>query len=67
MALAVEESRLQQQQLHQEVSALEENCVALLSDARAAEDKVQQACEEHLREHKDSAELKSKIQQAFEA
>lgn len=38
-----------------------------MRDARAAEDRVQRACEEHLREYKNSAELKAKIQQTCEA
>lgn len=67
MALAVEESRVQQQQLRQEVTAMEGRCSTLLRDARAAKDRVQLACEERLQKYKDSAELKAKIQQACEA
>lgn len=67
MNSAVEESPLQQQQLCQEVSAMEERCASLLRDARTVEDRVQQAYEERLQEHKDFIELKEKIQQACEA
>ncbi|XP_021625020.1 tropomyosin-like [Manihot esculenta] len=67
LTLAAEESKLQNQQLCQQVNALEKRCSALLEDAKLAEDRVQLECEERLREYKELAELKKEIQQACEA
>lgn len=47
LTLAVEDFQLQQQQqLHHEVSTAEGRCASLLRNAKAIEDKVNQACEE---------------------
>ncbi|XP_043808344.1 uncharacterized protein LOC122722225 [Manihot esculenta] len=67
LTLAAEESKLQNQQLCQQVNALEKRCSALLEDAKLAEDRVQLECEERLREYKESAELKKEIEQACKA
>ncbi|XP_043805087.1 uncharacterized protein LOC122721404 [Manihot esculenta] len=78
LTLAAEESKLQQQQLCQEVTALERRCSALLEDAKLAKDRVQLACEERLRKQRSirpaksvcrnisSSELKAEIKQACE-
>ncbi|XP_043814063.1 uncharacterized protein LOC122723984 [Manihot esculenta] len=52
LTLAAEESKLQNQQLCQQVKVLEKRCSALLEDAKLAEDRVQLECEELLREYK---------------
>lgn len=64
LTLAAEESRLEQQQLCQEVKVLEGRCSTLLEDAKLIKDKIWLACEECLQKCKGSAELKAKIDQA---
>lgn len=55
LTLAVEESKLHQQQLCQEVKALERRCSAFLEDTKLTEDRDRLTCEEHLHEYKESA------------
>ncbi|XP_021602537.1 putative golgin subfamily A member 6-like protein 19 [Manihot esculenta] len=64
LTLATEESKLQNQQLCQEVKALERRCSALLEDAKLIEDKVRLAGEERLQVYKESTEFKSEVDQA---
>ncbi|XP_043808393.1 uncharacterized protein LOC122722256 [Manihot esculenta] len=67
LTLAAEESKLQNQQLCQQVKALEMRCLALLEEVKLAEDRVQLEVEKCLKEYKESPELKKEIQQACEA
>ncbi|XP_021621469.1 uncharacterized protein LOC110621498 [Manihot esculenta] len=67
LTLATEKSKLQNQQLCQQVQTLEMRCSALLDEAKLAEDRVQLEVEKRLREYKESPELKNEIQQACEA
>ncbi|XP_021593075.1 uncharacterized abhydrolase domain-containing protein DDB_G0269086-like [Manihot esculenta] len=67
LTLAAEESKLQNQQLCQQVKSLETRCSALLEGVKLAEDRVQLEVEKRLREYKESPELKKEIQQAGEA
>ncbi|XP_021620551.1 ciliary rootlet coiled-coil protein 2-like [Manihot esculenta] len=62
LTLAAEESKLQNQQLCQQVKTLETRCSALSEEAKLAEDKVQLEVEKHLKEYKESPELKREIQ-----
>ncbi|XP_021620552.1 uncharacterized abhydrolase domain-containing protein DDB_G0269086-like [Manihot esculenta] len=66
LTLAAEESKLQNQQLCQQVKSLETRCSALLEEVKLAEDRVQLEVEKCLREYKESPELKKEIQQASE-
>ncbi|XP_043812724.1 uncharacterized protein LOC122723692 [Manihot esculenta] len=67
LTLVAEESKLQNQQLCQQVESLETRCSALLEEVKLAEDRVQLEVEKCLREYKESPELKKEIQQACEA
>ncbi|XP_043804867.1 uncharacterized abhydrolase domain-containing protein DDB_G0269086-like [Manihot esculenta] len=67
LASLAEESKLHNQKLSHEVRTLEHKCLALLEEARHAEDRIQLECEKRLMEYKDSAELKREIEQACEA
>ncbi|XP_043811049.1 tropomyosin alpha-3 chain-like [Manihot esculenta] len=64
---AAEEFKLQNQQLCQQVKDLETRCSALSEWAKLADDKVRLEVEKHLKEYKESPELKKETQQACEA
>lgn len=61
LTLTMEISQFQQQQLRHKVSILEGKCASLVNDAKAIEDRVNQAYEQQVHEFRNSEEIKKKI------